>query len=241
MLGMGFAQNWETLAALRAILGLFESALFPGAAYLISCWYPRRQMAVRNSVFYIVSGLVGSLAAPIGYAISLLHDPNGIRGWQWIFILFGAITIVVGIAGIIFIVDFPDRATFLNEDQKHLILTRIQRDRGDAKPDPVTLAKLRKYLTDWKVWVFGLMFMSATLAAYSLAYFLPVILHTMGFNNVQSMLLGTPTALYAFIPSLACAYIADKIPGTRGYVVMFNAVSHPSLSRSSDLPTSSHI
>ena len=32
MLGMGFARNWQTLAILRAFLGLFEGALFPGAA-----------------------------------------------------------------------------------------------------------------------------------------------------------------------------------------------------------------
>lgn len=224
MLGMGFAHNWQTLAALRAVLGIFESALFPGAAFLISCWYPRKQMATRNSIFYIISGLVGSLASPIGYSFSLLHGRAGISGWQWIFIFFGVITCVVGIMGILFIVDFPDRATFLTDDQRHLILTRIQRDRGDAKPDPVTWAKIGKHLCDWKIWLFGLMFMSATVAAYSLAYFLPVILATMGFTNVQSMLLGTPTNVYAFIPALSTAYIADKVKNARAYVVMFNAL-----------------
>lgn len=225
MIGMAFSPNWSTLAGMRALLGVFEAALFPGAAYLISCWYPRRQMATRNTIFYIVSGLVGSTASPIGYAMSLLHGRKGISGWQWIFLLYGIVTCIVGIAGVMFIVDFPDRATFLTEEQRQLTLTRIQRDRGDAKPDPVTLAKVGKYLADWKIWLFGLMFMSATVAAYSLAYFLPVILATMGFTNVQSMLLGMPTNIYAFFPALITAYIADKVKGTRAYVIMFNSVS----------------
>lgn len=37
-LSMAFVTTWNQLAALRAILGIFEAALFPGASYLISCW-----------------------------------------------------------------------------------------------------------------------------------------------------------------------------------------------------------
>lgn len=82
MLGMGFAPNWETLAALRAVLGIFEAALFPGAAYLISCWYPRKDMALRNVIFYISSSFAGSFAKPLGYAFSLLHGRGGRSGWR---------------------------------------------------------------------------------------------------------------------------------------------------------------
>jgi MFS family permease len=38
-LGMAFVKTWEQLAAVRAVLGAFESALFPGASYLVACWY----------------------------------------------------------------------------------------------------------------------------------------------------------------------------------------------------------
>ncbi|CAK9785899.1 unnamed protein product [Cutaneotrichosporon oleaginosum] len=224
MIGMGLARNWETLAALRAILGLFESALFPGAAFLISCWYPRKQMAVRNSCFFIFAGLVGSASAPIGYCFTLMHGLGGYSGWAWVFIMYGIVTVIVGLFGYVFLVDFPDRATFLTDEQKQMILTRIQRDRSDAKPDPVTLAKIGQHLCDWKVWLFGYFLMSATVASYSLAYFLPVILGTMGFNNVQTMLLGTPTHVYALIPALGSAWVADKYRNMRSVVIMFNAL-----------------
>lgn len=47
------------MGAMRALLGIFESCLFPGAAYLIACWYPRKQMARRSAAFYITSIAVG--------------------------------------------------------------------------------------------------------------------------------------------------------------------------------------
>lgn len=62
MIGMGFVQEWDTLAGLRVILGLFEAGFFPGCelsllipeimakfcaniscvgVYLLSTWYVR--------------------------------------------------------------------------------------------------------------------------------------------------------------------------------------------------------
>lgn len=47
MIGMGFVKNWESLAALRTLLGLFEAGFFPGCVYLISCWYVRYEVQKR--------------------------------------------------------------------------------------------------------------------------------------------------------------------------------------------------
>jgi len=88
-LAMGFAKTWGTLVALRALLGAFECALFPGAAYLISCWYPRKEMAIRNVIFYISSAVCGAFTKPIGYGFSLLHMKAGLSGWRWMMILYG--------------------------------------------------------------------------------------------------------------------------------------------------------
>lgn len=38
---MGFVQNFSQLAALRAVLGLFEAGFFPSCVYLLSTWYTR--------------------------------------------------------------------------------------------------------------------------------------------------------------------------------------------------------
>jgi sugar phosphate permease len=225
MLGMGFAQNWTTLVALRAILGVFESALFPGAAYLISCWYPRKEMATRNVVFYISAAVGGSFGKPLGYAFSLLHRKGGRSGWQWVFIIYGIITIFIAIAGYFFIVDFPDKATFINQEERDIIALRIERDRADSKPDPLTGEKLKKYLLLGQPWLFSFFFMANATASYAMAYFLPTILQGMGFTNIESMMLGTPMYFWALIPALGCARLSDRLNGTRGFSVAINSFS----------------
>jgi len=62
------------------------------------------------------------------------------------------------------LVDVPNKATFLTEEERNFINTRIERDRADAEDDPVTLAKIGTYLCDWKLWLCGIFFMSNNIA-----------------------------------------------------------------------------
>ncbi|BEJ17664.1 hypothetical protein CspHIS471_0610650 [Cutaneotrichosporon sp. HIS471] len=223
MIGMGFVTNWQGLVALRAILGIFESCLFPGAAFLISCWYPRHQMATRNSFFYCLSIVLSGLSSIMAWGISQLHTKRGLHGWQWIFIIQGSLTVFIGFMGYLFITDFPDKAHFLSDHQKNIIITRIQRDRGDAEVDKLTMPLFWEYITDVKLWLFGYFFGSTTLASYSLAYFLPGILAQMGFSNALAQILVAPPYVYCILPCVCVSIFSDKTR-MRAAGISFNAI-----------------
>ncbi|TXT05348.1 uncharacterized protein COLE_06668 [Cutaneotrichosporon oleaginosum] len=223
MIGMGFVTTWNQLTAVRAILGVFEATLFPGAAYLIACWYPRKEMAVRNVAFYVISIVVSGLSATLAYGLSTLHLRNGLEGWQWIFVIEGIITVGIGLLGYLLITDFPDKAKFLTDDERDIIQLRIERDRGDAVADTLNWKKFTKYICEPRLWIYGYMFGSSTVGSYSLAYFLPQILATMGFTNVQAQLLVAPPYVWAAIPALSSAFLADNVRNCRSVAVAFNA------------------
>jgi hypothetical protein len=77
---------------------------------------------------------------------------------------------VIALVAYALVVDFPDKATFLTEEERHIVITRIERDRADSKPDPVTLRKVGRYACQLQPWLFAIMFCSTTTATYSLAY-----------------------------------------------------------------------
>jgi MFS family permease len=83
IIGFGFANNWQTLVALRLLLGILEAGYFPGCVYLLSTWYTRWQMAKRYSVFYLIGSLASALSGILAYALSLMEGTAGIRGWRW--------------------------------------------------------------------------------------------------------------------------------------------------------------
>ncbi|KAL1411934.1 hypothetical protein Q8F55_002923 [Vanrija albida] len=223
-LGMGFVNNWKELMGLRVMLGAFEACLYPGAAYLISTWYPRKQIATRLAFFYTSSMVFSGLGATLSFGISQMHGMHGKSGWRWIFIMYGIITVAVGVVAVLFLVDFPDRATFLNEEQKDFIHTRINRDRGDAVADNMTLHKFAQYMMDLKLWIFAFMFCTSAMGMYSLAYFLPRILASIGFSNVLSQLLMAPPYLWLIVPSFTSAWISDRVKNMRAIMIVANCL-----------------
>lgn len=84
-------------------------------------------------------------------------------GWRWLFIMEGIITCLIGIAGFIFTVDFPEKAHkawgFLTEREGAFIIRRLNRDRQDAEPGTFSLRKFLSPAKDWKVWSFALLFL----------------------------------------------------------------------------------
>lgn len=222
LIGMAFVKTWQQLAATRALVGLFEAALFPGCAYLISCWYPRRQVQKRLSFFYTLSILATGLSSILAYGLQLLNGKGGLRGWRWIFLVEGILTVVLGLVGYVAIIDFPDKAKNLRPDEKEMILERIQRDRADAVADTLTKEKFIKYTLDWKLWVFAFMFFASTCGSYALSYFLPRILAGMGFDAALSQILVAPPYVWALVPAIGSAVMSDRTQ-IRSVWIMFNA------------------
>jgi MFS family permease len=83
MIGMGFVKDWQSLAALRVILGILEAGFFPSCVYLMSTWYTRYDIGKRYSVFYILGSLASACAGILAYGLMQLKGREGLNGWRW--------------------------------------------------------------------------------------------------------------------------------------------------------------
>ncbi|KAM5429141.1 hypothetical protein McanCB21832_007953 [Microsporum canis] len=228
LIGFGFVKNWQQMAGLRALLGILEAGFFPGTVYLLSTWYCRHEVQKRYSVFYIIGAVAGSLSGILAFGISQMEGVQGIRGWRWIFIIEGVVSIVVSILSYIFLIDFPDRASgawgFLNEKELAFVIRRVNRDRGDVHVEPFSLGRFLRPALDFKIWGFALLFFCTTTVTYAIAYFLPIILTDgIGFSVGESLCLGAPPYAFAGIVMYASAWVADKYR-TRAPVIAVNAL-----------------
>lgn len=69
--------------AYRFLIGLFESAYFPGVHYVFGSWYRGDEVGRRGGVFYV--GLtLGTLTAGLLQAAAsrTLDGVNGLPGWR---------------------------------------------------------------------------------------------------------------------------------------------------------------
>ncbi|KPI40618.1 putative transporter [Cyphellophora attinorum] len=212
LISMGFTKSWGTMALCRALLGVLEAGFLPGCTYLITCWYQRFEVGKRLAGFWILSVLTGGFSAIFAYVLTLLRGKAGLNGWSWIFIIEGAITCAVCIAGWFIIIDFPSKVkSFLTPEEKQFVIDRINNDRGDAIEDEINLRKILHHLKDWRLYFWAFNLMASTLPGYAYSYFLPVILRSgMGYSTSQSQLLSAPPYVLSAIMTYVSGFLGDR-------------------------------
>ncbi|KAJ4152789.1 hypothetical protein LMH87_009309 [Akanthomyces muscarius] len=227
MIGMGFVQSFSALAGLRAILGLLEAGFFPSCVYLLSTWYTRYEIGKRYSLFYLLGSVASAFSGILAYGLMQLNRQRGITGWRWIFLVEGALTCALACISYWLLVDFPDsqqRQTwkFLKPSERQWIINRIQEDRKDVQVPPFHIRGFLSSSTDWKIWVYAMVFFNTTTVSYALAYTLPLILvGNIGFDIGTAQCLVAPPYAFAGIMMLATGWFGDKFH-LRGPIIIFN-------------------
>ncbi|KJZ77226.1 hypothetical protein HIM_03547 [Hirsutella minnesotensis 3608] len=226
MIAMGFAKNFGQLAGLRVILGFLEAGFFPSCVYLLSTWYTRYEVGKRYSVFYLLGCVAAACSGILAFGLMQLKGREGLNGWRWIFIIEGALTCALGIAGYWLLVDFPDSPrkswNFLGIRERQWIVSRIQRDRGDTQVSPFHLATFLGAGRDWRIWAYAMIFFCTTTITYALAYTLPILLvGNLGFDVGTAQCLVAPPYAFAGIVMFLTGYLGDR-RRVRGPVILIN-------------------
>lgn len=224
MFGMGFIKNWSGLMAARWFLGLTEAGLFPGINYYLSCWYQRGEFGARAALFFSAAALAGSFGGLLAAGIQKMDGIGGIKGWAWIFILEGLLTVVAGIASFWMVHDFPDEAKFLSPEDRQRVILRLQRDQqSSAKHEEYKTSYLWQALSDWKTYVGMLIYMGPLMPLYSFSVFLPSIIQNFSFTSkdqvIKNQLLSVPPYALAAAVTISVGFLSDRTK-KRGFFIM---------------------
>ncbi|KAM0329313.1 hypothetical protein ACHAQA_004618 [Verticillium albo-atrum] len=225
-LGMGFLQNWQGLAVLRVLLGLFEAGFFPGCVYLVSTWYCRFEVQKRMALFFLTGSALSAFANILAYGIIQIARHHPYKGWRWIYIIEGVITIFAGAASWFIIIDFPDspKNTFLTAEEKAFVQARLAADRGPEEREKVTMKAILHTASDWKPWAFSIMYSAGAVGVYAFLFFLPIILRGgLGYSLMMSFILSTPPSLFSVVEAMAISWLADRTR-MRGPFVVFQGL-----------------
>jgi len=223
-----FITTWRQMIGVRILLGMMQSAIFPGLSYLISTWYTRKEQQLRFAFLQSGEVTVVGLGGFLNFGLNHLNGKGGLAGWRWMFLVQGLIAIVIGFVTYLWIVDFPENShksfRFLSRKEQLLAETRISEDRGDVKPEAFSWSRCLVHFLDPKLYGFCMMFFLLNLVSTSLSYFLPIILQSgMGFSTDQAILLSAPPYFYAVIPVIISSIVGDRYQ-LRGLVITFNCV-----------------
>lgn len=150
--------DFTGLLLTRFFLGLAEAPFAPGAIYILSIFYKRKEVATRIAVLYtgniLATAFAGLIAAGIFHG---LDGTAGLAGWKWLFILEGAVTFVIAIIGFFLLPDFPLTTWWLTEEERKLAHDRMELDTVDNKGETSTWEGFKQAVSDPVVWIFAMM------------------------------------------------------------------------------------
>ena len=181
---MMFVTTPAMFYVMRFLLGVAEAGFFPGVILYLTYWYPAHRRGRMTTFFMTAVALSGVIGGPVsGYILKAFNGVNGWHGWQWLFLLEGIPSVLVGVLVFFALDDRIAKATWLTDDEKALLERNIDAEEA-TKEDP----SLGTVMSSPRVWLMALIYFSFVMGLYGIGFWLPTIIKATGVTDALSLI-----------------------------------------------------
>lgn len=214
---MMFITTPFTFYTLRLLLGIAEAGLLPGAILYLTYWYPAHRRGQIVAAFMAALPIAGALGGPLsGWIMRQMVGVNGWAGWQWLFLLEGLPTILVGLFVFWYLDDRVQHAKWLTESEKALLGENITADSKSAAHSSFASA-----IRDPQVWIFCTIYFAILLGVAAMSFWLPAIIGSTGVKDSFHIgLIGMVPYCTAIFGMLIFGKSADRFRERRWHMVL---------------------
>ncbi|KIW04584.1 uncharacterized protein PV09_04333 [Verruconis gallopava] len=169
MVGMKSAASFYVL---RLLLGAVEAGMWPGMSLFLTMFYPTHKMAKRVGWYFTASQVSAAVVGLVSAGFQKMDGDGGLVGFQWMFLLWGLVTLVVGFTLLWWLPDRPLGPGLTRHRSKWTawlptappVLTGVDaelhyKDLSQAYLNSAwKLKDLWKVLVDWRLWPLVIMY-----------------------------------------------------------------------------------
>lgn len=176
-----FATSPNTLYLLRVLVGITEAGFLPGMLLYLTLWFPAAYRARANAMFMIAMPVTAAVGSALSGYILGLDGVAGLKGWQWLFMLEGLPSALLGLAVFYYLDDRPQQAAWLSAADKATLARSLAEDRP-REPAPGAAPASTSLLAELA---------SPTVIKFAIAYFCLV-------NTLAMVAVWTPLIVKSF-------------------------------------------
>jgi D-galactonate transporter len=199
---MMFVDSVASFYVLRFLLGAAEAGFFPGIILYLTYWYPAHRRARMVALFMSGVAVAGVVGGPLsGWIMKTFAGLHGLSGWQWLFLLEGVPSMLLGIWTLFYLDDGIRAAKWLSEADKQTLEQAIIEDGKQQQHMP-----LAQMFSNGKVWLLALVYFLFVMGLYGVSFWLPQLVKNSGIDDVLTI--GLLTAIPYFVAAVVMVLAA---------------------------------
>ncbi|WP_447784703.1 MFS transporter [Pseudomonas germanica] len=219
-MAMAFVKGETSFYVLRFILGAAEAGFFPGIIYYFTQWLPASERGKTMAVFLSGSAIASVISGPVSGA--LLHISGlGLHGWQWMFLIEGAASVVLCAFVWFWLQSHPRQAKWLSEEEREALVAAIAEEQRAREAVQVAKPSMFKLLADRQIALFCFIYFSIALTIYGATFWLPSMIKKMGnLGDFQVGLLNSIPWIISIVAMYGFAAMAGKWKFQQAWVAL---------------------
>ncbi|WP_078001075.1 MFS transporter [Izhakiella australiensis] len=213
-----FVTHVNHLYILRFLLGAAEAGFFPGIAFYLTFWFPRKHRAAAMATFFLAQILCTCLGAPLSGWIMDSIGAFNLAGWRWMILIEGVPAIILGFVTLFVLSDSPKEVKWLSASEKAWVVAELEEE---TRNSPAPEMRWWKILANRHVLYLAVTYVFIVMAIYGITFWMPTIIK--GFkdhfsNTAIGFLVVIPTLVGA-VAMLINGWHSDKTMERKWHVV----------------------
>jgi D-galactonate transporter len=185
---MMFVTSERWFYVLRFVIGATEAGFLPGIILYFTYWFPAKRRARINALFMTSISISGVIGGPLsGFIMTRFAGVGGLAGWQWLFVLEGLPTALLGLLVLAILDDRIGNAKWLSTEEKAVLQANIDRE------DQGTSHKFMDAMRQPGMLLLSLIYLFMLMGLYGLTFWMPQLIKNTGITS--PMTIGLLTAI----------------------------------------------
>ncbi|OJD34607.1 mfs transporter [Diplodia corticola] len=211
---------------LRLLLGIVIAGMWPGMSYYLTLFYPPSRTGKRIGRYYTAAQLSAAVVGLVSAGFQEMDGLGGLVGFQWMFLVYGLITIIVGISLLWWLPDRPLPPSQLRDRtgwKKWIPESKPALEGEDAilhyedlkrvyHNKAWTLKDLWQVFTDWRLWPLTIMYFGVVGVGIGTQLYASVIIKGINpsLSSVNLSLLTAPIWIADLIAIILVTPLSDR-------------------------------
>ncbi|KAG2226506.1 hypothetical protein INT45_014250 [Circinella minor] len=206
----GACNTFSQVAAMRFLLGLCEAAAMPTLYLITATLYRRKEQHILFGYITLSNGVGAAIGASISYGIAHMQNAHGISNWRWGNIIFGVLTVALGIVSWFGLIDKPEHPLLRLTETEKLVAKDRTRDNAVVKNREFKYYQMWEAVKELRFWMLTISGLLISLQNGGMLVFSTVFVLGLGFSGEESLLLQIPSGMASALGVFVAVYLAHK-------------------------------